>query len=86
MHTDEYGITLSREVHIARKKVNEHLRAVQAFEAQFGMSSDLFLQKLSSGELPATTPEHAAWQDQCAALARWQQQLKEYETLYTAWK
>lgn len=86
MHTDEYGITLSREVHIARKKVNEHLRAVQAFEARFGMSSDLFLQKLSSGELPSTTPEYAAWQDQCAALARWQQQLEEYETLYTAWK
>jgi len=86
MHTDEYGITLSREVHIARKKVEEHLRAVQAFEAQFGMSSDLFIQKLSSGELPATAPDHAAWQDQCAALKRWRQTLAEYEELYKAWK
>ncbi|NLI29508.1 MAG: hypothetical protein GX423_05445 [Nitrospiraceae bacterium] len=86
MHTDEYGITLSREVHIARKKVEEHLQAVQAFEAQYGMPSDLFLRKLSSGEISAETADHAAWRDQCAALSRWQQQLKEYETLYAAWK
>lgn len=84
MHTDEYGITLSREIHISREKVEEHLRAVQALEAQFGMSSNEFLGKLTSGELSADTPDFAAWRNQCAALARWQQQLKEYEDLYKA--
>jgi hypothetical protein len=84
MHTDEYGITLSREVHISKKKVAEHLQAVRAFEAQFGMPSDQFLEKLASAELSADSPDFAAWRDQCAGLARWQQQLKEYEELYKA--
>lgn len=86
MHTDEYGITLSREVHIARKKVEEHLRAVQSFEAQFGMPSELFLQKLSSGELSANSSDYAAWRDQHAALERWKQQLQEFEKLHKAWR
>lgn len=86
MHTDEYGITLSREVNISRKKVAEHLQAIGRFEAQFGMSSAQFLEKLAAGELPDATPEHAAWRDQCAALDRWRQKLAEYEALYKAWK
>lgn len=86
MHTDEYGITLSREVNISRKKVSEHLQAIQEFEAQFGMSSEIFLKKLASGELSAEIPGYAVWRDQCTALDRWRQKLTEYEELYKAWK
>jgi len=86
MHTDEYGITLSREVHIARKKVTEHYRSMQAYEAHFGMSSDLFLRKLETAELSADTKEFIAWRDQCAAWQRWKQKLQELEELYQSWR
>lgn len=86
MHTDEYGITLSREVHIAKKKVEEHQRNVRRFEERYGMQYGVFLKKLEDGELPDGNPDFPVWKDQCSALHRWEQRLKEFEELYTAWR
>lgn len=85
MHTDEYGITLSREVHISKKKIEEHSSNIRALEERHRMSSGDFLRKSALGEL-VDNPDFSAWRDQLAALERWEQRFKELNELYKAWR
>jgi hypothetical protein len=78
MHTDEYGISMSREISLCRNRVRQLKKSLERREQQYGMTTAAFLQALEEGSL---SPQHPikSWNQEYQALQYWQKRLREYE-------
>jgi hypothetical protein len=78
MHTDEYEISLGREIALCRKKVRQLQEALARREKQGGMTTAAFLQTVEAGQ--PSPPHHApGWRQEYQELLYWQKRLNEYE-------
>jgi hypothetical protein len=78
MHTDEYEISLGREIALCRKKVRHLQDALARSEKQCGLTTAAFLQTLEAGSPPAPHPTQG-WKQEYQELLYWQKMLTEYE-------
>ena len=78
MHTDEYEISLGREIAFCRKMVRRLQDALERREEQSGMTTAAFLQTLEAGGLPEPHPLQS-WSQEYQELRYWQKMLTEYE-------
>jgi hypothetical protein len=78
MHTDEYEISLGREIALCRKRVRQLKDSLEKRGRQCGMTTAVFLQALEGGCLPE---QHAIqnWNRDYQELQYWQRMLTEYE-------
>lgn len=81
MHSDEYGITLSREVNICNKKLKEIARFLAAMEEKYKMTTDVFIAGFERGE-GETRKDFAAWKENYEALKTWTRLKEQYDELY----
>jgi hypothetical protein len=81
MHTDEYQISLNREIGVCRANMSRARRLLDAFERRHGFDTAEFL---SSGDRRAqlSCKEAMDWEEQTEALRRWEDRLSEYQKLY----
>jgi hypothetical protein len=78
MHTDEYEISLGREIASCRKKVRQLQNALARREKVGGMTTAAFLQALEEGRL--SEPQAVqSWKQEYQDLQYWQKTLTEYE-------
>lgn len=80
MHTDEYRITMTREVVHCRSKIKALQKKLTEFERRHGTSTEEFLRRYDKD------PQYQRgmfkdWYDTHLALQRWQKTLQEYEEL-----
>ena len=78
MHTDEYEISLAREINHCQQVVNKIERAVEKNHKRYGMDCTAAAQAVTEGRLTMTPKEMTGWQEDVEALPGWQQRLKEY--------
>jgi hypothetical protein len=78
MHTDEYEISLSREIAFCRKKVRQLKDALDKREQQCGMTTAAFLQTIEAG-CPSEPHSTQSWRQEYQELLYWQKRLTEYE-------
>jgi hypothetical protein len=78
MHTDEYEISLGREIAFCRKKVRQVKDALERREKHWGMTTAAFLQALEAGRLSELHPIQE-WRQEYQDLRYWQKTLTEYE-------
>jgi len=78
MHTDEYEISLGREISFCRKMVKRLQDSLQKREQQCGMTTAAFLQALEEGSLSESHPQED-WSREYQELQYWQKHLREYE-------
>jgi hypothetical protein len=78
MHTDEYEISLGREITFCRKKVRQLQDALERREKQCGMTTEAFLQTIEVGCPPEQHPIQS-WKQEYQELRYWQKRLTEYE-------
>jgi len=78
MHTDEYEISMGREIAFCRKKVRRLQDALARREKQYGMTTAVFLQSLEEGRLSEPHPIQG-WNQEYQELQYWQKLLTEYE-------
>jgi hypothetical protein len=78
MHTDEYEISLGREIKLCRKRVRRLKESLERREKQCGMTTAAFLQALEEGGLPEQ-PSSQNWSKEYQELQYWQKLLSEYE-------
>jgi hypothetical protein len=78
MHTDEYEISIGREIAFCRKMVRQLKEALARREQQYGMSTAAFLQALEEGGLSEQHPIES-WSQEYQELQYWQKTLSEYE-------
>lgn len=81
MHSDEYGITLSREVHICKAKLKEIRQALAALEDKYACTTGAFV----AGEGPAGVigdKDAAVWKENSEALKTWTSRQEQYDEIY----
>jgi hypothetical protein len=78
MHTDEFEISLGREIALCRKRVRKLQESLARREKQYGMTTAAFLAALAGGGL---SEPHAtqSWSQDYQELLYWQKMLAEYE-------
>ena len=78
MHTDEYEISLGREITLCRKKVRQLQDALERREKHCGMTTAAFLQTIEAGQ-PSESHPTQGWRQEYQELRYWQKLLTEYE-------
>ena len=79
MHTDEYEISIHREMTLCRKFIKRLGNAVCEREKQYGMKTETLLHVLEQ-DRPAEHNRHFLdWRDDHLELQIWIQRLKDYE-------
>jgi hypothetical protein len=78
MHTDEYEISIGREIALCRKLVSQLKNSLERRENQCGMTTEAFLQALEGRSL---SEQHSiqSWNQEYQELQYWQKMLTEYE-------
>lgn len=82
MHTDEYEISVGREINHCRKRVAKLTRRLQQREKKFGMSTEEFLLAYAEGQLANDKRDFEEWKEDVNELESWSRHLDEYEKAY----
>ncbi len=80
MHTDEYQISLNREIGVCRSKISSAQKELARLEKAYGLTTEQALDGKSGTSIPEK--ERVRWQEEAAVLAVWSNRLREYEELY----
>lgn len=82
MHTDEYEISISREIQVCRNRIERSERAISDLQKRhewlLSITSENALCDLEKKAV------WAQWQELNEGLNAWRQRLKEYEEAYSA--
>jgi len=78
MHTDEYEISIGREITLCRKFVKQLKNSLHERAKRYGMTTEAFLQALEQGGLSEQS-HFRIWRKEYQDLRYWQKMLNEYE-------
>jgi hypothetical protein len=78
MHTDEYEISLGREIALCRKRVRQLQDSLARREKRCGMTTAAFLKAVAGGGL-FDQQSMQGWNQEYQELQYWQKMLTEYE-------
>jgi hypothetical protein len=81
LQTDEYCISISREITVCRNMIDRQKKELTQFEKQYGISTA----RLLAGEIPEIgggSLDLETWRNGYQGLLAWQQRLREYEEAY----
>jgi len=78
MHTDEYEISISREINHCQQVVKKTRAKLEERRQLFGMDYPEAVIAAADGRLSLQEKELARWHDDFEALPQWQQRLDEY--------
>lgn len=86
MHTDEYEISVGREITHCRKLIKCLKNAILDRERKYGMSTETFLEAFRSNPQEMNAPDFVKWHEDQSELRKWLQVLGEYEEAYRSLK
>ncbi|WP_448873383.1 hypothetical protein [Desulfobulbus propionicus] len=78
MHTDEYEISLNRELNHCLHVVSKTRFSLEKRQKEYGMGFEQAVRAVKENQLRITAKELAQWQDDMEALPQWEQRLHEY--------
>lgn len=79
MDTDEYEISLGREVSLCRRVCRKLEKAIRRKEEKYGMTTEAFLQYLKENPSAEPNKDFQKWRKEVREWSSWQQKLREYE-------
>jgi len=80
MHTDEYEISLYRELGVCRKAIQELEKNLGRFENKYNLVTADFVERYTNGELESNG-DFALWNENHESLRRWTERGRQYETV-----
>lgn len=86
MHTDEYEISLSRELDVCRRKVRILQKKLVCREKKFNMSTEEFAREFHAAKIDTQDSDFLSWFYDFEALGKWQENLEQYERLLSSLK
>lgn len=78
MHTDEYEISLNREINHCRAVVKAISKILERQVRHYGLEYAQVVQAKAEGRLAVPDDELAEWRENIEALPVWEQRLQEY--------
>lgn len=85
LQTDEYGISLSREITVCQNMIARQRRHLSRFEQQYDTSTEKMITE-GSLVIEKNGRDRDEWRQEYEGLLAWQQRLREYEEAYEALK
>ncbi|MBF0497766.1 MAG: hypothetical protein HQK58_14520 [Deltaproteobacteria bacterium] len=82
MHTDEYEISIGREISLCRRVVKQLTKALDDREKKHGMTTEAFLLTPEQDGLAKQKRDFRKWRDDHEELQKWQKMLSEYERAF----
>lgn len=79
MHTDEYEISMGREITLCRKRIGRLKDRIFKREKKFGMTTEEFLKGVRSGSTAERDRDFSDWAKDHRELQLWENRLCEYE-------
>ena len=79
MHTDEYEISIGREVNLCRKLIKSLGKEICGFEKRYSMDTETFLQDCEVGIPSKNDEDFSNWRKAWRELQFWKKTLDEYE-------
>ena len=83
LQTDEYCISISREITVCRNMIDRQQEELAQLEKQYGISTAQLLAG-TMPEIEGDARDLEAWRNGYAGLLAWRQRLREYEEAYNA--
>lgn len=81
LQTDEYGISISREIAVCRNMIERQRKHLVRFEKRYGFFTEEVI-KNESLKIDTKTQDLDQWRNEYEGLLAWQQRLREYEDAY----
>jgi len=85
MHTDEYEISLYRELEVCRKRIQKIEKNLSRFEGKYKLTTDIFIEKHKSLEI-GSSKDFTLWNENYEGLKRWTQLRRQYEEMFRLMK
>ena len=83
MHTDEYEISIAREILVCKRFTAKLGKRLEAHAKRFGVSNpDEAARNINQAARPMAEKELKQWREDIEALAIWAQRLAEYEEAF----
>ena len=89
MHTDEFEISLARELSVCKNTIQRIKKSLGLLERKHNKTTEAFMQELKGGTLNVHSEfqdDYEAWRNSYESLRRWQELEKQYEEAYRMMK
>ncbi len=84
MHTDEYEISLSREIDVCRGRIRTIRKDLRKMEQKYGITTDSFAIGMPGGKV--TAADGKRWAEDIELLRTWEDKQREFVALYNSMK
>jgi len=82
MHTDEYEISLSRELAVCKKTIRKLQKSLHILERKYTTTTDQFVEACRSNGFSSQDKDFINWISNYEALSKWEQRKREFEEIF----
>jgi hypothetical protein len=86
MHTDEYEISLFRELDVCRKRIAGLQKKIALMERKHDMKTGVFIEAFNRGDMDKHNDSYRTWSRYCHAFGVWRERLEQYEEAFRSMK
>lgn len=89
MHTDEYELSLSRELSVCRNTIKRIHKTLELLEKKHNRTTEAFMEEVRTGllqETPNGKDDFETWKSSYDSLKKWEELEKQYVEVYQALK
>ncbi len=89
MHTDEFEISLSRELNVCKNTIQRIRKSLGLLERKHNKTTEDFMQELLNNKLtgqPEYKDDYDAWQSSYESLKRWEELERQYREAFQMMK
>jgi len=80
MHTDEYEISLNRELKICESAIRKATKYFASMKTKYGLETAFFIEKYNSGSL-GKSREFNSWAEKYKGFQEWETRRSQYKEL-----
>ncbi len=86
MHTDEYEISLHRELAVCKSTIKRIQEFFAIMERKHARTTEQFVREYDSGKLLGNEEDYRAWRGNYDSLKNWEKLQSEYEEMFRLMK
>ncbi len=89
MHTDEFEISLSRELSVCKSTIQKIKHTLSILERKHNKTTEMFIDELRRNQLPDNPDykeDYGAWQSSYESLERWEELERQYQEAFRMMK
>jgi hypothetical protein len=89
MHTDEFEISLSRELSVCKSTIQRIKQSLGILERKHNKTTEMFIDELRSNKLPDNPDykdDYEAWRSSYESLKRWEELERQYQEAFRMMK